>query len=148
MSNTRRTDMKFAGKDIYKLIPQRHPFVMVDEFEATGDNAGQSALCVRTDNYFILPDGTMAETGLIEHVAQSCSALAGSHALSGGSSAPPVGIIGEVKHFSCNRRPRSGERIETTVSFGMSFGNVTMATGKSYVCGEQIVEITLKIFMQ
>ena len=140
--------MKFAGKDIYKLIPQRKPFVMVDEFEATGDNAGQSALCVRTDNYFILPDGTMAETGLIEHVAQSCSALAGSHALSGGSSAPPVGIIGEVKHFSCNRRPRSGERIETTVSFGMSFGNVTMATGKAYVCGEQIVEITLKIFMQ
>ncbi len=127
--------MKFAGKDIYKLIPQRHPFVMVDEFEATGDNAGQSALCVRTDNYFILPDGTMAETGLIEHVAQSCSALAGSHALSGGSSAPPVGIIGEVKHFSCNRRPRSGERIETTVSFGMS-----------YSCNDQSVYPSCPIF--
>ena len=64
------------GEDIKRLIPQREPFIMVDEFEEYDDNSAGTVLNVCPDNYFILPDGTMAETGLIEHLAQSCSALA------------------------------------------------------------------------
>ena len=51
--------MKFVGEDIFRLIPQRNPFVMVDEFETTGESTAQTALYVRTDNFFILPDGTL-----------------------------------------------------------------------------------------
>lgn len=60
------------GEDIKRLIPQREPFIMVDEFEEYDDNSAGTVLNVCPDNYFILPDGTMAETGLIEHLAQSC----------------------------------------------------------------------------
>lgn len=142
------------GEEIKRLIPQREPFIMVDGFEERGDNSAVTTLSVCPDNYFILPDGTMAETGLIEHLAQSCSALAGYQALSKASlngeilEEAPVGLIGEVKHFKCLRRPQSGERVQSTVTFDVTFGNVTVATGQTFVDEEQIADIKLKIFIQ
>ena len=138
------------GEDIKRLIPQREPFIMVDRFEECDGNSAATALSVSPNNYFILPDDTMAETGLIEHLAQSCSAFAGYQAMSKASPSgtPPVGLIGEVKHFECHRRPRLGERLQSTVTFGISFGNVTLATGQTFVDEELIAEIQLKIFMQ
>jgi 3-hydroxymyristoyl/3-hydroxydecanoyl-(acyl carrier protein) dehydratase len=134
------------GEEIKKLIPQREPFIMVDGFEEGDGNSAVTTLCVSHNNYFMLPDGTMAETGLIEHLAQSCSALAGAQAQD--AEHPPVGLIGEVKHFKCYRRPRTGERVKSTVTFGLTFGNVTLATGQAYVDEELIADINLKIFMQ
>ena len=134
---------------------------MVSEFEVRDDKSAVTALEVSHDNYFILPDGTMAETGLIEHLAQSCSTLAGCLAASSNveMERPPIGLIGEVKHFECHRRPRVGEKVKSIVTFGMTFGNVTLATGQTFVdeagephsedqAGEPIADIQLKIFMQ
>ena len=136
------------GDDIKRLIPQRKPFIMVDGFEGSDDNSAVTTLSVCPNNYFILPDDTLSETGLIEHLAQSCSALAGSQVLSQGLEYPPVGLIGEVKRFNCLRRPRVGERIRSTITFGMTFGNVTVATGQAFVDEEMIADIKLKIFIQ
>ena len=136
------------GEDIKRLIPQREPFIMVDEFEERDGNSAATALSVCPDNYFVLPDGTLAETGLIEHLAQSCSALVGAQALSKAIEQPPVGLIGEVKHFECHRRPKTGERIKSIVTFGFTFGNTTLATGQAFVDEELIADIQLKIFMQ
>ena len=147
----------YKGDDIKQLIPQRHPFMMVEEFEAgkhrdKGDekdeNSATTSLTVGNANYFLLPDREMAETGIIEHLAQSCSALAGYKALQSGATVPPVGMIAEVKHFTCHRRPKLEEQIESSVSFGFSFGNMTLAQGVSYIGNELVAEIELKIFMQ
>ena len=139
---------------------QREPFMMVDGFEEGDGNSAVTTLCVSPNNYFMLPDGTLAETGLIEHLAQSCSALAGAQALAqkapsaegvppiDADTPPPIGLIGEVKHFKCYRRPQSGEKVRSTVTFGFTFGNVTLATGQAYVDEELIADINLKIFMQ
>ncbi len=138
--------MKFVGEDIFRLIPQRNPFVMVDEFETTGESTAQTALYVRTDNFFILPDGTLAETGLIEHIAQSSAALAGYQQKD--SYKPRIGLIGEVKHFECLRRPKTGHLISTSITFGFSIGNVTLVEGRCCIDGEEIAHAKLKIFMQ
>lgn len=142
--------MKYQGEDIKRLIPQREPFMMMDEIEASDGTHAVTALTVLKDNYFILPDGTMAETGLIEHIAQSCSALMGCQALEQENTGenPPVGLIGEVKRFECQRRPKVGEKVCTSIEFGFTFGNVTMATGESRVDDELIAKAQLKIFMQ
>ena len=137
--------MKLKGKDIKRLLPQRFPFLMVDEFEQCDDQQAVTALIVRDGNYFMLADETLAETGLIEHMAQSCSALAGSK--SKGDSAP-VGMIVEVKHFHCNRRPQAGDKIETRAQFGLSFGQMTLAHCASTIDGETIAETDLKIFVE
>ena len=118
---------------------------MVDELEQRDDSTAATALTVRRDNYFLLPDGTMAETGVIEHVAQSCSALAGCRSI---GASPPVGMIVEIRKCLFNRRPLADEKIETLVTFGFSFGNMTLAHGVSTVNGSQIAELDLKIFIE
>lgn len=149
--------MKYRGKDIELLIPQRRPFVMVDEFECQEAPASESsltgasgatALAVRQDNYFMLANGELAETGLIEHIAQSVSALAGYSAVLKGATQVPVGIIAEVKRFVCHRRPKAGERLTTNVTMGLSFGTMTLAHGVSCVGDETVGETDLKIFIQ
>ncbi len=111
--------MIIQGDDIKRLIPQRDPFMMVDEFEQQNETSACSALTIARGNYFLLPDGMIAPTGLIEHIAQSC-----------------------------HRRPQLNERIQTEVSFGFSFGNMTLAHGVSKVADETVAEVDLKIFMQ
>ena len=149
--------MKYVGKDIQRLIPQRKPFVMVDEFETgeaptTADSlTGAScttSLSVRKDNYFMLPGDEMSATGLIEHIAQSASALAGHVATQQGAVHPPVGMIAEVKHFLCQRLPRLHEQITTTVTMGFSFGPMTLCHGTSSIGDDTICEVDLKIFVQ
>lgn len=140
--------MRYRDEDIKRLIPQREPFIMVDEIEVSDGTHAVTNLTIRTDNYFMLPDRTMSETGLIEHIAQSCSALAGSAAIEQQMDNPPVGLIGEVKHFECQRRPCLDEKVETSIEFGFVFGNVTIATGESHVGDELIAKAQLKIFMQ
>jgi predicted hotdog family 3-hydroxylacyl-ACP dehydratase len=140
--------MKLKGEDIKRLIPQREPFIMVDEIEATDATHAVSALTVRSDNYFMLPDGTISETGLIEHIAQSCSALMGCRATLETLEGLPIGLIGEVKHFECQRRPQASEKVSTAIEFGFTFGNVTIATGESRVDDEPIAKAQLKIFVQ
>ena len=130
---------------------------MVDEFEAgeaptskeslTGASCATS-LYVRLDNYFMLPNGELSESGLIEHIAQSASALAGYVAIEQGAARAPVGMIAEVKHFNCLRRPRAGDQVTTLVTMGFSFGAMTLAHGISSIDDTIICEIDLKIFIQ
>ncbi len=137
--------MKYCDDDIKRLIPQRFPFMMVDEFESVDAQQAVTALTVRHDNYFLLPDGTLAETGLIEHMAQSCSALVGSQAQ---SDRAPIGMIAEVKQFSCHRRPLLDERLDTRVEFGFSYGPMTLAHCVTTIGTDPVAEGDLKIFMQ
>ena len=149
--------MKYRGVEVLQLIPQRNPFVMVDEFEAgeepttAGSLTGAScttSLALRLDNYFMLPSGEMSESGLIEHIAQSASALAGHVAIRQGAASPPVGMIAEMKHFVCQRRPSANEQITTTITMGFSFGSMTLCHGKSCIGNDTICEVDLKIFVR
>ncbi len=131
--------------DIRSLIPQRDPIVMVDALERAGDEGCVTTLTVRPDNFFADADGLLAEAGLVEHIAQSASALAGHRALKAGAAVPPVGYIGEVRHFVCVRRPAVGERLTTTISMGPTVGGVTVVQGVTTSGAERVAETRMKI---
>jgi hypothetical protein len=148
--------------------------MMVDGFEPLSDvgadpcvspTRATTTLAVERNNYFIIGGNELSESGIIEHQAQSVSALAGYKDLVGNASkrcdheeaatlgsvahySPPVGIIGEVKHFECLRRPKVGERLVTTVQMGMTFGNVTLANCETAIDQEVVARINIKVFMQ
>jgi len=137
--------MHYQGDDIKRLIPQRYPFLMVDDFESTDDTHAVSRLTIVKENYFLLPDSTMAESGLIEHMAQSCSALAGSI---GNSQSAPIGMIVEVKNFHCTHRPKVDETLETAVTFNFTFGQMTLAHCTCSINNDILAEVDLKIYIQ
>jgi predicted hotdog family 3-hydroxylacyl-ACP dehydratase len=133
--------------DIKNLIPQRSPIMMVDELLEAKDDVARCSLTIREDNFFLEPDGAIAEPGVIEHIAQSASAFAGYSAMQSGATEPPVGYIGEVKRFRLNRRPCKGETLVTTITMGPTVGGVTIISGET-VSGEETIATTqMKIYV-
>ncbi len=133
---------------IEALIPQRDPVLMVDELLEASDDAATTSLTVRDDNFFLDEEGKLAETGLIEHIAQSASALAGYRALRSGAKEAPVGYIGEVKKFRCFRRPAQGEVLHTEIRQGAEVNGVAIVDGKVEVGGELVAQTQLKIYVK
>lgn len=132
-------------ENIKSLIPQREPIMMVDSLDRVEGDTCVTSLTVRADNYFIDDDGLVAEPGLVEHIAQSASAFAGKRALEAGATKPPVGYIGEIKHFYCYHRPAIGERLTTTISMGPTVGEVTIIRGETISGNEKIADTQMKI---
>lgn len=50
------------GEELFRLIPQRPPMVMIDRFYGIEENTSWSGLTVTTDNLFCR-DGVLQETG-------------------------------------------------------------------------------------
>ena len=44
---------RYTGEDLKELIPQREPILMVDDFSPLSENAADSALTIKADNFYI-----------------------------------------------------------------------------------------------
>lgn len=144
---TYMTTSKITCK-IEELIPQRSPIIMVDEMLSVKEEECICSLTIRPDNYFIEEDERMAEVGIIEHMAQSASAFAGYKALSEGITSPPIGYIGEIKNFHLYRRPKIGEKLHSTISFGTTVAGVSAISASTYCEDECIADTLMKIFVK
>lgn len=135
--------------DIWQLIPQRQPIMMVDQLVDADEQSAVCQLTIRQDNFFLQSDGTLAETGIIEHMAQTASAHAGYLALKNGSNdEAPIGYIAEVKNFSLLSHPKQGDVLTTTVRTLLQAGNVTVVSAETAVDGKPIAQTQLKISLK
>lgn len=132
---------------IEELIPQRKPFLMVDELQSVSEGSGTSVFEIKPDNVLV-EDGMFIEAGLIENMAQTAAAVAGYHHLKGGASCPPLGMIGELRNFVLNSCPKVGEHLTTTITEGISVGNITTVNAKTMVGDTLVAESSLKISIE
>jgi predicted hotdog family 3-hydroxylacyl-ACP dehydratase len=135
----------FEGEQIHRLIPQRAPVVMLDAFFEGDDTAAVTGLTV-TSGCLFCEDGQLAEPGLIEHVAQSASALAGYKAYRKQQPAP-VGYLGEVKKCRIFRLPSTGESLRTSVRILSEVLGVSLLSAETKAGEELIVSCQMKIFI-
>lgn len=138
--------MLYDKKQLERLIPQRAPILMLDGVEAIDGDTINSVLTIAPDNFFLV-DGVLQEMALIEHQAQTASALAGHKALAT-TDAAPVGMIGEVKNFVLHRLPVVGEMLHTTVTFLDELGGITLIQCVTTSQGEPVAETKMKIFVE
>ncbi|MDR1454330.1 MAG: hydroxymyristoyl-ACP dehydratase [Tannerella sp.] len=136
----------FEGEQLCDLIPQRAPMVMVDAFYGGNDTEAFTGLTVLPDNLFCA-DGMLTEPGLIEHIAQSASALAGYRAFRKRQPAP-VGYIGEIRKLNLFRLPAAGESLRTSVRILSEIMNVSLLTAETLAGDEVVVSGELKIFIR
>lgn len=102
--------MLATGEEIFRLIPQRPPMVMVDALYEADAEGGVTGLTVKEDNVFCI-DSQLIEPGIIEHSAQSAAAFAGYRYFLAGEE-PHIGLIGEIKSFRIGKKPAVGGDIE------------------------------------
>jgi predicted hotdog family 3-hydroxylacyl-ACP dehydratase len=136
----------FEGDRVQELIPQRAPIVMLDAFFEGDDTNAVTGLTVQPDNLFCT-DERLAEPGLIEHIAQSASALAGYSAYRRQQPAP-TGYIGEVKKFRIFRLPEVGEQLRTTLHILSEALNVSLLAAETKSGDETIASCQMKIFIK
>lgn len=137
--------METKDVDIRALIPQRPPILMVDRLVRVDGDEAEACFTVCPGNMFLDDEGCLAETGVLEHIAQSASAFAGWRALDAEAGQPPVGFIGEVKKFHCHRRPRVGDELHTVVSIQTEFDGILVVAAEARAGGQPVADTQLKV---
>ena len=99
--------------DIRKFLPHRAPMLMVDEL-VTLDVRYASCRFHVTDSCLFVKDGELSGAGLIEHAAQTSTAVVGRRFFPEAKAGVPVlGFISAVKNIEIGTLPRARQTIIT-----------------------------------
>jgi len=131
--------------DIQSLIPQRPPFVMIDQLLSLNETTARGGFRIKADNIF-LENGEFKEPGLLENIAQTAAAMAGY--ISRTENKPiSVGYIGSVKNLEIFSFPKIGDELITEITIENQIFDVTIISG-TISCNEKILaQCKIKIFI-
>lgn len=136
------TDEFVQGIDIYTLLPQQEPFVLIDKMMHFSTDEVQTQLCIREDCMFV-SQGTLSASGMLENIAQTCAARIGfiSRYIFNNDIKP--GVIGAIRNATINSLPKVGDTITTEVIireevFGMSLAEATVKLGEKTLATTEI----------
>jgi predicted hotdog family 3-hydroxylacyl-ACP dehydratase len=133
-------------KNILSLIPQRQPFVMVDQLLSCNETTCTTIFKV-IDGNVLVGNGDLSEAGLLENIAQTAAAGAGLRALQ--SNAPVLaGYIGAIKNFEVFELPKIGDVIETDIVIQQQIFDITLIAGSVKCGGHLIAKCEMKIFIK
>ena len=137
--------MRKFEDDILSFIPQRAPFVMVDKILSSDATKTSSSFIIKEGNVF-LENGFFKEPGLLENIAQTAAARAGS--ISKIENKPvDVGYIGAVKNFKIFSLPTIGDELLTEITIENQIFDVTLISGKILCNNIEIAYCEMKIFI-
>ncbi|MDL2227599.1 hydroxymyristoyl-ACP dehydratase [Odoribacter sp. OttesenSCG-928-L07] len=119
----------YKENEILMLIPQRPPFVMVDELVYCDDTHTLCTLNIKNNNIFI-ENEHFSEVGILENIAQSCAVRLGYLNI---NQPVKIGMVASISNFELFELPKVDEKISTEIIIDESFMNVIMfkATVKS-----------------
>ena len=131
--------------NILPFIPQRAPFVMIDELTACDEQSAKTILHVSADNLFV-KKGVLTEPALVENIAQTAAARIG-YICSRENKPVPIGYIAAVQHLQIEALPKAGDILETLITIKNQVLNVTIISGHSKVGDKLVASCEMKIFI-
>lgn len=133
------------NKDTLTYLPQRPPFVMIDDVLSADDKHAQATFTIAADNIFV-ENGFFTEPGLIENMAQTAGAGTGYTAKKEGRPTP-MGYIAALRNVRIARLPSVSDTIITTVQYEQKILNFHQAKARVLANGEEIASSEFKIFV-
>lgn len=112
------------AEKVKDLIPQKFPFVMVDNLVDYSEEYVVSNFTVTNENIFS-KNNKFLESGIIENMAQTVALHTGYQFFLKKMPAP-TGYIGSIKNVVINRLPELKETLETSVKIIQEFMGVTL----------------------
>ena len=137
--------MLVPKEHIQSLIPQRPPFVMIDQLIDSDEKSTHTRFQVREDNIFVV-NGELREAGLLENIAQTAAARAG-YISQKENQRVLVGYIGAVKDLEVFDLPKTGEVVETEITVENQVFSATLISGKIKRDGVILAQCGMKIFI-
>jgi len=137
--------MLVSKENIQSLIPQRPPFVMIDELIASGETSTHTKFRVLENNIFV-SGGMMAEPALVENIAQTAAARAGY--LTQQENLPVmIGYIGAITDLEIFHLPKINDTLETEITIMNQVFDVTLISGTVSCNGVVMAHCEMKIFI-
>ncbi|MCG7857279.1 hypothetical protein [Flavihumibacter sp.] len=135
--------MVINKEQIENYIPQRAPFIMIDNLVEASADRFKTDFLVLPGNIF-LEDGMLREYALIENIAQSSSAgLAITVMSTKGKNAD--GFIGAISKMKLYSLPRVHDTIITIIHLLVQFENMFLLKGENYSNGNLLLECEIKL---
>ena len=132
------------GENILQYVPQRSPFLMIDDLIDSDDKKTSTSFFIREDN-LLVQEGKFSEAGLIENIAQTAAARAGVTAAKNKPVA--VGYIAAVQNLEVFALPSVNTTIHTEITAENEILNVLLISGKATCNGELLATCNMKIFI-
>ncbi len=135
--------MIISKEKIEFYIPQRAPFIMIDNLVEANAEMFKTDFRILADNIFV-EKGVLREFALVENIAQSSSAGLAITELSGGKK-NIEGFIGGISKLKLYGLPRVNDIIQTTVTLIARLDNMFLLKGENFVEGKKLLECEIKL---
>ncbi len=136
--------MLIDSNTITTYIPQRFPFVMVDQLISASETQFESKFTIKDDNIF-LENGILSESALIENIAQTCAAGFGYVGSQNGEEAGKLGFIGSVTRLEVLGIAKKDDQISTKVSVISTFDTIHLIEGTAFHGDTPLLTCQMKI---
>ena len=135
--------MIITKEKIENYIPQRPPFVMIDNLVEASEVIFKSDFKIVEGNIF-LDNNYLREFALIENIAQTSSVgLAITKKFIG--TKKPDGYLGGISKLKLYEVPKLNDTISTVIHLLASFENMFLVKGVNYLDGKMLMECEMKL---
>ena len=135
-----------SGDAILRLLPHRHPMVMIDKLIVSDETSTVTCLTITAENVFSY-EGLFTEPGLVENIAQTAAIRAG-YSFEKEGKGTPMGYIGAVKHLQIHFLPEVNAEISTEIRVENEVFDVSLIRGKVTCGGRLAAECEMKIVLK
>ncbi|MCQ2142788.1 MAG: pseudouridylate synthase [Bacteroidales bacterium] len=135
--------MNLSDIPVTELLPQRPPFLLVDNLLEYEDPVTVTSFTVREGGVFVV-DGEMLSAGLMENMAQSSALRIGYINKYIRHCAVKIGYIGNVRNFKVLRTPKVGETLRTKITTVSEVFGITLVNAEIWCGDEMIASASLK----
>jgi 3-hydroxymyristoyl/3-hydroxydecanoyl-(acyl carrier protein) dehydratase len=126
---------------ILEYIPQRDPFVMIDNLIECNSKEFMTNFKILENNLFIL-NNSISESALIENIAQTCAVGFG---FLDDSTEPKIGYIGALTKLKIFSLPIVGDELITKTKIINDFQEIYLLKGEVSIENKILMECQLKI---
>ena len=137
--------MLVTQENITSYIPQKPPFVMIDQLIDTDETTTRTTFRVREDNIFV-EQGILREPALVENIAQTAAVRAG-YLVQKENLPVMVGYIGAIKDLEIFTLPKINDNLETEIEIKNQVFDVTLIAGTVRCNGIVLAQCEMKIFI-
>jgi len=138
--------MKPSDYAILDLIPQRPPFVMIDQLTEAGEKSAKGRLFIRDSNV-LCHNGFLQEAGLMECIAQTAAAYTGYLQLSV-KKVVAKGYIGAIKNFIVHSLPAVNTEIQSEIIVENELLGYTIITGRIFQQSKVLAGCEMRILLE
>lgn len=138
--------------NIQNYLPHREPMLMVDAVVEIGNKKVTTLFEIKPDNIFI-ENSRLSGAGLIENIAQTCSAITGQNLFDDSENeqnagSKVIGFITNIKKVTIHELPEVGSEIISRAVLKSQFGEICTIGCETFLGEKILVEAEISLFIK